>query len=72
MATVFKMSGLVGHKYQRCKVSLMKKFKELSLPIFGLLKATKLLECCEVCPSWLTEKAQKYRVKAKSSQQAQS
>ena len=27
-----------------------------------------MLERCEVCPFWLTEKAQKYQVKAKSSE----
>ena len=48
----------------------MKKAKEFSRPIFGLLKATKLLEPCEACPSWPTEKAQKYRVKDKRSEQA--
>ena len=37
-------------------VNSMKKAKECSLPIFGLLKATKmLLKSREVCPSWPTD-----------------
>ena len=46
----------------------MKKAKECPVPIFGLLKIIKMLERCEVCPSWPTEKAYKYRTKAKSSE----
>ena len=54
-----------------CKVCLsnsMKKAGKFSLPIFGLRKATEILKRCEVCPSWPTEKAQKYRVKDKSTE----
>ena len=46
----------------------MKKAEKVSLPVFGLLKATEILERCEVCPSWPTEKAQKNRVKGKSTE----
>ena len=50
------------------------KFNEKSQRIFPSdiwsYEATKLLERCEVCPSWPTEKAQKYRTKAKNSEQS--
>ena len=44
---------------RRCKVclsNLVQKAKQISLPIIGLLKPTKTLEYCEVCPSWSPEK----------------
>ena len=48
----------------------MKKAKECSIPIFGLLKAIKMLEHCEVRPSWKNEKAHNYWMKAKISEKA--
>ena len=83
MATVFIMSPLLEKtcltltisKILREKICLsdsIKKAIEFSLSIFGLLKATKLLEgCrwrCEVCLYWTNEKAHKYQAKAKRSE----
>ena len=49
-------------------VKFSEESKECSLLIFGILKATKMLERCEMYPSWSTEKAHKNRVKAKGSE----
>ena len=48
----------------------MKKVKYCSLPIFGLLKVTKMLDRCEVCPSRPTKKAHKYKAKTRNSEKA--
>ena len=48
----------------------MKKVKYCSLPIFGLLKVTKMLDRCEVVTSGPTKKAHKYKAKARNSEKA--
>ena len=48
----------------------MKKVEYCSLPIFGLLKVTEMLDLCEVCPSWPTKKADKYKAKTRNSEKA--
>ena len=48
----------------------MKKVKYCSLPIFGVLKVTKMLDRCEVCPSGPAKKVHKYKVKIRNSEKA--
>ena len=53
-----------------CLSHSMKKVKNCFLAIFGLLKVTKMLDRCEVCPSGPTKKAHKYKAKTRNAEKA--
>ena len=55
-----------------CLSNLMQKTKKISVQIFGLLKPTKALGCCEVFPSLPFEKATNNERKFKSLEKAHS